>query len=312
MSDIHSTPEGAAPLGAQGPAGDLIKDATTQSFAVDVMDASQQTPVIVDFWAPWCGPCKQLTPILEKVVQQAQGAVRLVKMNIDEHPEIAQQLRVQSIPAVFAFKNGQPVDGFMGALPESQIKRFVETLLGGALAPTQAEQMLEAGAAAMDAGDIGAAAQAFAAVLQEDRENPKAIAGLARCYIASNDLDRATEVLGLAEGKLADDPDITGATAALEIARSGPAEPEIDLSPLLAKLEANPKDHETRIEVAIALNAAGDRVGATDHLIESIRLDRAWNEEAARTQLLQFFEAWGPMDEATQAGRRKLSSVLFS
>ncbi|MGD1934803.1 MAG: thioredoxin [Candidatus Phaeomarinobacter sp.] len=311
MSDIHSasgTPESVAQPGAS----DLIKDATTQTFAVDVLDASQQAPVIVDFWAPWCGPCKQLTPMLEKVVQQAQGAVRLVKMNIDEHPEVAQQLRVQSIPAVFAFKNGQPVDGFMGALPESQIKRFVETLLGGELAPTQAEQMLEAGAAAIEAGDIGAAAQAFAAVLQEDRENPKAIAGLARCYIESNDLERATEVLGLAEGKLADEPDIKGAIAALEIAKSGPQEADGDLAPLLAKVDANPADHEARIELAIALNAGGDREAATDHLVESIRRDRAWNDEAARSQLLQFFEAWGQMDEATQAGRRKLSSVLFS
>ncbi len=311
MSDIHSTP-GTPDSQIQPAASDLIKDATTQTFAVDVLDASQQTPVIVDFWAPWCGPCKQLTPVLEKVVQQAQGAVRLVKMNIDEHPEVAQQLRVQSIPAVFAFKNGQPVDGFMGALPESQIKRFVETLLGGELAPTQAEQMLDAGNAALEAGDIGAAAQAFAAVLQEDRENPKAISGLARCYIESSDLDRATEVLGLAEGKLAEDADIKGAVAALELARSGPADAGDDLAPLTAKVEADPADHQARIDLAIALNAAGDRDGAIDHLVESIRRDRGWNEEAARTQLLQLFEAWGPMDEATQAGRRKLSSVLFS
>jgi len=314
MSDIHGGPPepgGGAPATPAG-SDDLIKDATTQSFAADVLDASMQTPVIVDFWAPWCGPCKQLTPILEKVVQQAQGAVRLVKMNIDDHPEVAQQLRVQSIPAVFAFKGGQPVDGFMGALPESQIKRFVEALAGGALAPTPAEQMLEAAAAAMEAGDIGAAAQAFAAVLQEDRANPKAIAGLARCYIQTGDLDRATEVLALAEGPLADDPDVKGAKAALEIAASGPAEPDNDLAPLIAKLEADPADHAARIELAIALNAAGDREGATDHLVESVRRDRAWNEEAARNQLLQFFEAWGPMDDATKDGRRKLSSVLFS
>lgn len=291
---------------------DLIKDATTQSFAADVLDASAQTPVIVDFWAPWCGPCKQLTPVLEKVVQQAQGAVRLVKMNIDEHPEVAQQLRVQSIPAVFAFKNGQPVDGFMGALPESQIKQFVETLTGGALAPTQAEQMLEAAGAAMEAGDIGTAAQAYAAVLQEDRENPRAIAGLARCYIETADLDRAAEVLNLAQGPLADDADVKGALAALELAQAGAAVPQDDLAPLIAKVEADPADHESRIELAIALNAAGDREGATDQLVESIRRDRAWNDEAARAQLLQLFEAWGPMDDATQAGRRKLSSVLFS
>ncbi len=310
MSDIlGSNPSQAAPA---APAGDLIKDATTQTFPVDVLDASMQVPVIVDFWAPWCGPCKQLTPILEKVVQQAAGAVRLVKMNIDEHPEIAQQLRVQSIPAVFAFKSGQPVDGFMGALPESQIKRFVEALAGGALEPTQAEQMLEAAAAAVEAGDLGAAAQAFAAVLQEDRENLKAIAGLARCYTETGDLERAAEVLTLAPPSAAEDQDIKGAQAALELAQSGPAEPQADLAPLEARIATDPKDHEARIELAIALNAAGNREAATDHLIESIRLERAWNDEAARTQLLQFFEAWGPMDEATQAGRRKLSSVLFS
>ena len=293
-------------------AGDLIKDTTTQTFAADVLEASMQTPVIVDFWAPWCGPCKQLTPIIEKVVQQAQGAVKLVKMNIDEHPEVAQQLRVQSIPAVFAFKNGQPVDGFMGALPESQVKRFVEALAGGALAPTQAEQMLEAGQAALDAGDIGAAAQAFAAVLQEDRENPKAIAGLARCYIESGDHDRAAEVLGLAEGKLAEDPDVKGAAAALEVARSGAATANDDLAPLQAAVEADPANHQARFDLAVALNASGDREGATDHLVEIVRRERKWNDEAAREQLVQFFEAWGPMDDATKAGRRKLSAVLFS
>ncbi|WP_422364316.1 thioredoxin [Pyruvatibacter mobilis] len=293
-------------------AGDLIKDTTTQTFAADVLEASMQTPVIVDFWAPWCGPCKQLTPIIEKVVQQAQGAVKLVKMNIDEHPEVAQQLRVQSIPAVFAFKNGQPVDGFMGALPESQVKRFVEALAGGALAPTQAEQMLEAGQAALDAGDIGAAAQAFAAILQEDRENPKAIASLARCYIESGDHDRAAEVLGLAEGKLAEDPDVKGAAAALEVARSGAATANDDLAPLQAAVEADPANHQARFDLAVALNAAGDREGATDHLVEIVRRERKWNDEAAREQLVQFFEAWGPMDDATKAGRRKLSAVLFS
>ncbi len=312
ISGIGSPPDDAPKVQAPGGAADLIKDATTQTFATDVLDASAHTPVIVDFWAPWCGPCKQLTPILEKVVQQAGGAVRLVKMNIDDHPEVAQQLRVQSIPAVFAFKNGQPVDGFMGALPESQIKRFVEALAGGALEPTRSEQMLEAAAQALDAGDIGTAAQAFAAVLQEERENPKAIAGLARCYIASGDHDRADEVLGLAQGNAANDPDIAGARAALELAQAGPAAPEIDLAPLHAKLEADPNDHATRLELAVALNAVGDRSAATDQLIESVRRDRAWNDEAARAQLLQFFEAWGPMDEATQAGRRKLSSVLFS
>ncbi len=319
MSDILGGMGGGgnAPQAAGGPeanagAGDLIKDTTAQTFAADVLDASMDVPVIVDFWAPWCGPCKQLTPILEKVVTQAGGAVRLVKMNIDEHPQVAQQLRVQSIPAVFAFKNGQPVDGFMGALPESQVKRFVEALSGGALEPTQAEQLLEAAHQAMEAGDIGTAGQAYAAVLQEDRENPKAIGGLARCYLEAGDAAKAAEVLELAQGPNADHPDVAGARAAVELAQSGPAEPAADLAPLRQKVEADPADHEARIELAIALNKAGERDEAADQLLESIRRDRKWNDEAARTQLLQFFEAWGPMDEATQRARRKLSSVLFS
>lgn len=317
MSEILGGPGAAAPSGSSGDSGGggangLIKDTTTQTFAADVLDASMETPVIVDFWAPWCGPCKQLTPVLEKVVTQAAGKVRLVKMNIDEHPEVAQQLRVQSIPAVFAFKNGQPVDGFMGALPESQVKRFVEALSGGALEPTRAEQLLDAAAAAMEAGDTASAGQAYAAVLQEDRANPKAIAGLARCYLEMGDTARAGEVLGLAEGPLADDPDVKGARAALDLADAGPAEPAADLAPLRARVEADPDDHQARIDLAVALNAAGARDEAADQLLESVRRDRKWNDEAARAQLLQFFEAWGPMDEATKSARRKLSSLLFS
>jgi len=314
MSDgLAGNFDGTPAAGGQpAAADDIIKDTTTQTFAADVLEASTATPVIVDFWAPWCGPCKQLTPILEKVVRQAGGAVRLVKMNIDENPEVAQQLRVQSIPAVFAFKNGQPVDGLIGAVPESQVKRFVEALAGGALQPTPSEQLLEAAAAAMEAGDIGAAAQAFAAALQHDRTNPAAIAGLARCYIETGDLERAEDVLALAQDEAAAHPDVKGALAALELAKTGPAAPDSDLSALFARLDTNPADHETRFELALALNAAGDRTQATDQLVEIVRRDRAWNDDAARTQLLQFFEAWGAMDPASQAGRRKLSSVLFS
>ena len=319
MSDIDGIggigSSAGAPAGSSGgaaAAGALIRDTTAHTFAADVLDASMEVPVIVDFWAPWCGPCKQLTPVLEKVVTQAGGKVRLVKMNIDEHPQVAQQLRVQSIPAVFAFKNGQPVDGFMGALPESQVKRFVEALAGGALAPTRAEQLLEAAAAAMEAGDIAAAGQAYAAILQDDEASPAAIAGLARCYLEMGDTARAREVLGLAQGPLADDPDIKGAAAALDLAEAGGGKEIIDVSPLRARIEADPDDHQARIDLAVALAAGGDRDAAADELLESISRERTWNEEAARAQLLQFFEAWGPMDEATQRARRKLSSLLFS
>lgn len=300
------------PGGPGSPGGsDLIKDTTTQTFVADVLDASMEVPVIVDFWAPWCGPCKQLTPVLERVVTQAGGKVKLVKMNIDEHPEVAQQLRVQSIPAVFAFKNGQPIDGFMGALPESQVKRFVEALSGGALEPTPTEQILEAAEAALTEGDAATAAQAYGAVLQDDPANAKAIAGMARSYLQLGEPQRAREVLALATGPLAEDADIKGAKAALELAEEGAGDDQ-EIAALRARVEADPDDHQARLDLAVALAAAGRRDEAADMLLESIRRDRTWNEEAARNQLLKFFEAWGPMDEATQRARRKLASILFS
>jgi putative thioredoxin len=302
------------PIIGQGTAGSgsmdgLIIDTTTQNFARDVLEVSRQVPVIVDFWAPWCGPCKQLTPILENAVKAARGAVRLVKMNIDEEPEVAQQLRVQSIPAVFAFKNGQPVDGFMGALPESQIKAFIARLVGD-LGPSPAEELVAMGREAFEAGDLSRAAQAFAQAAQEEPGNPAAVAGLARCYIKAGDFDRAKQTLALVRPDARNDPEFTAAEAALSLAEK--AADLGDIGELQARIEANPKDHQARFDLALALNARGDREGAVEQLLISIEYDRNWNEEAARKQLVEFFDAYGPKDEVTLSGRRRLSSILFS
>ena len=290
-------------------AGDLIVDTTTRDFGRDVIEASRHVPVIVDFWAPWCGPCKQLTPILENAVKAARGAVKLVKMNIDEEPEVAQQLRVQSIPAVFAFKNGQPVDGFMGAMPESQVKAFIARLAGDT-GPSPAEELIEIGREAFDAGDLSRAAQAFAQAAQEEPGNPAAVAGLARCYIAAGDLDRARQTLALVRPDARNDAEIAAAEAALSLAEK--AGDLGDIAELQAKVEANPKDHQARFDLALALNARGDREGAVDQLLISIEYDRNWNDQAARKQLVEFFDAYGPKDEITLSGRRRLSSILFS
>lgn len=294
----------------QAAAGDLIKDATQDTFMADVIEASRQVPVIVDFWADWCGPCKQLTPVLEKAVTAAKGTVRLVKVNVDENREIAAQLRVQSLPTVYAFKDGRPIDAFMGALPESQIKSFIEKITGSAVGPSDEEMLLEAGQQALEAEDFEAAAGAFSGVLQADPENLPAIAGLARALIGTGDLAGAEQILAqVPEGK-ENDSDISSARAALEIAAT-PVDSE-EITALSAKLKADEKDHQSRIDLAIALNAAGRSEEAMEHLLTSIRQDRSWNEEAARKQLLQFFEAWGHADERTVAGRRQLSSILFS
>lgn len=295
--------------GGMAGAGDLIVDTTTRDFGRDVIEASRHVPVIVDFWAPWCGPCKQLTPILENAVKAARGAVKLVKMNIDDEPEIAQQLRVQSIPAVFAFKNGQPVDGFMGAMPESQVKAFIARLAGDT-GPSPAEELIEIGREAFEAGDLSRAAQAFAQAAQEEPGNPAAVAGLARCYIAAGDLDRAKQTLALVRPDARNDPEIAAAQAALSLAEK--AGDLGDIADLQAKVEANPKDHQARFDLALALNARGDREGAVDQLLISIEYDRNWNEQAARKQLVEFFDAYGPKDEITLSGRRRLSSILFS
>ncbi len=299
---------GAAP--AAKAAANLIKDSDTKNFMADVIEASRQQPVIVDFWAPWCGPCKQLGPAIEKVVKQANGKVKLVKINVDENQQLAAQMRVQSIPAVFAFVNGQPVDGFMGALPESQIKQFVDRLGGqGSMAEEIAAAMAEA-EAAFTAGDFQTASDIYMQVVQADREHAGALAGLARCQIATGELDNAKATLALVPPAKKNDPAVLSAQAALDLALNPVDLREVGRLKLV--VDANPGDLQARIDFAVALNAAGDRTGAIDQLISAIKKDRAWNDGAARKQLVKFFEAWGPKDDATLAGRRKLSSVLFS
>jgi putative thioredoxin len=290
------------------PDADLIKNTTTKDFMRDVVDASRTVPVLVDFWAPWCGPCRQLTPLLEKAVRAAKGAVKLVKLNIDEHPQIPGQMGVQSIPAVFAFQDGRPVDGFMGALPESRIKSFIARLIGDESADATAD--LDAADEALAAGDANSAAQAFAEALQKDAENARAAAGLAKCYIKTGDLDRAEQTLALVPPAKADSAAVASARASLELARKAASAGDVDS--LRAKLAANPNDTQSRFDLAVALNAKGDRQGALDELLTIIRKDRAFNDDAARKQLLQLFDAWGPSDPATISGRQRLSSLLFA
>ncbi len=298
---------GAAP---QSGAGDLIKDTTTEAFVADVIEASKEQPVLVDFWAPWCGPCKTLTPILESAVLAAKGAVKLVKMNIDEHPQIAGQLGVQSIPAVFAFKNGRPADGFMGALPEGQVKAFIDRLLGDAAPGADLAQILDAADAAAVDGKLDDAGGAYSAVLREEPENLRAIAGLTQVFVAKDDLDNARKVFAMVPEGAAGDAAIAGARAALELAEK--ADELGEAGELMARVEASPDDHQARFDLAMALNARGEKLEAAKALIEIVRRDREWNEDGARKQLLQFFEAWGPKDPATQEGRRLLSAVLFA
>jgi putative thioredoxin len=286
----------------------LIKNTTTKDFLRDVIEASREVPVLVDFWAPWCGPCRQLTPILEKAVRAAKGAVRLVKLNIDEQPQIPGQMGVQSIPAVFAFQDGRPVDGFMGALPESRVNDFIARLIGDSAGGTAAD--LEAAEAALSAGDVNSAAQLFGEVLQKDRENAQALAGLAKCYIKTGDLVRAEQTLALVPPAKADSSPVASARAALELARKTPAAGDIET--LRAKLAADPKDPQARFDLALALNAKGDRSGALDELLAVVAKNRGWNDDAARKQLLQLFDAWGPADPSTIAGRQRLSSLLFA
>ena len=287
---------------------DLIKNTTTKDFMRDVVEASREVPVLVDFWAPWCGPCRQLTPLLEKAVRAAKGAVKLVKMNIDEHPQIPGQMGVQSIPAVFAFQDGKPVDGFMGALPEARIKSFIARLIGDESADAAAD--LDAADEALAAGDANTAAQAFAEALQKDAENDRAAAGLAKCYIKTGDLTRAEQTLALVPPAKADSAAVASARASLELARK--AANAGDAESLRAKLAANPNDSQSRFDLAVALNAKGDRQGALDELLTIIRKDRAFNDDAARKQLLQLFDAWGASDPATISGRQRLSSLLFA
>jgi len=286
-----------------------IKDATTATFMQDVVDASAQIPVIVDFWAPWCGPCKQLGPLLEKVVTEANGAVRLVKVDIDQSPEVAQSLRVQSIPAVFAFKNGQPVDGFVGALPESQIRAFVAKLVGGPVESPIA-QALEQAKALVEGGELGAASALFNQILSQEPGNPAALAGLARCYLATDNADKARQLLADLDDAQRADPDVASVLSALDLAEQGAEAGAPD--ELEARVAADANDHQARFDLAVALYGAGQRERAIDALLEIIRRDREWNDQAARKQLLKFFDAMGATDPLTLSGRRGLSSILFS
>jgi putative thioredoxin len=300
---------GAAPkANSEGAAagGEWIKDGTDASFMADVIEASRQQPVIVDFWATWCGPCRQLTPALEAAVNAAKGAVRLVKIDIDKNPAYAGQLRVQSVPTVYAFVDGQPVDGFTGAQPESQIKAFISRLAGPA-GPSELDEILAMAKESMELGDVGGAAQAYAQVLQLDPENLKATGGLARCYLIGGDVEQARRIADMAPAD-AKDPDLESVRAALTLASDAPSE----TAGLEQRLAADPGDHEARFELAQALAGRGDLAAAADHLLDIIGRDRAWNDEAARKQLLTVFEAAGPTSEVAKAGRRRLSSILFS
>ena len=292
------------------PASDgLIKETSTKEFVKDVIEESKRQPVLIDFWAPWCGPCKQLTPILEKVVKSAKGKVKLVKMNIDEHPAIPGQMGIQSIPAVIAFVNGQPADGFLGALPESQVLAFIERLTKGAVGAEE-KDLLQAAEAALAKKDFTGAADIFAQVLAEDSTNITALAGLAHCYVATGSIEQAKQTLAMVPENKRSDSAVAAARAAVELAEQSKSLGPI--AELEQKVSANPTDFQARFDLALALNAKGRRSDALDHLIEIVKRNRKWNDDGARKQLVQLFDAWGPTDEATINGRRRLSSILFS
>jgi putative thioredoxin len=307
---------GGARPAANG-AGALIKESDTKGFVADVIEGSQQVPVIVDFWATWCGPCKQLGPALEKAVTEAKGAVRLVKIDVDKNQQLAQQMRIQSIPAVYAFFQGRPVDGFVGALPDSQIKSFVAKVaeLGGAeLGPSPIDEAVEQADQALEAGDHGTASAVYNQVLAHEADNLPALAGLTRALTAAGELKRAREVIARVPADKKSDPALAPllakATAALELAEQAQGAAG-QLGELQAKVAADPNDHQARHDLALALYAAGEQERALDELLEIVQRNRAWNEEAARRQLVKFFDALGPAHPLTLSARRRLSSLLF-
>ena len=295
--------------GTMAAAESVVKETTTQGFIKDVIEASKKQPVLVDFWAPWCGPCKQLTPILEKAVKSAKGKVKLAKMNIDEHPAIPGQMGIQSIPAVIAFSNGQPVDGFMGALPESQVMAFLERLTKGAVGAEERD-LMKAADEALAAGDTAGAANLYGQLLTQDSGNIAALAGLARCYVLTGALEQAKQTLAMVPEGKRNETAVAAARAALEVAEQAKAVGPID--ELEKKVATNPLDHQARFDLATALNAKGKRNEAANHLLEIVKRDRKWNDDGARKQLVQFFEAWGFTDPSTVEGRKRLSSILFS
>ncbi|HEV7353093.1 MAG TPA: co-chaperone YbbN [Brevundimonas sp.] len=288
---------------------DLIKEGSDASFMTDVVEASRRQPVIVDFWAPWCGPCRTLGPALEKAVRAARGAVKMVKIDVDRNPAYAGQLRVQSIPTVYAFVNGQPVDGFQGSIPESQIKAFIDKLTGGSSADADLAQLLSLGAESLSLQDWGGAAQAYAEVLSMDPENVKAIAGLAKVYLATGDADQARQTLAMAGDS--QDPDVQSARAQIRLLEAG-AGAAGETAALRAKVAADPADHAARFELARALASTGELKAAVDELLTIVQADREWNEQAARRELLTIFEAAGGGSDIARDGRRRLSSILFA
>lgn len=289
----------------------LIKDTTTRTFVQDVIEESKRQPVLIDFWAPWCGPCRQLTPVIEKAVTAAKGKVKLVKMNIDENPEIPGQMGIQSIPAVIAFVNGQPADGFMGAVPESQVNAFIDKLTAGmpGAEPTAAELLQEAEAILAE-GDPATAASIYGEVIAADAGNIAAIAGLARCYVETGAIEQAKQTLELVPAAKREDAAVKAVQAKIDLVEQASALGPV--TELEQKVAANPLDHQARFDLAIALNGANQRSEATGHLLEIVKRDRKWDDDGARKQLIQFFDAWGPTDEATVDGRRRLSTILFS
>ena len=297
---------GDAPIGAEA----LVKDVTDATFEADVINVSREVPVIVDFWAPWCGPCKQLTPALEAAVQAKKGKVRLAKVNVDENQVFASQLRVQSIPAVFAIHNGQPIDGFMGAVTGSEVQAFIDRIVEAAGGNAGLHDALDAADEMLTEGAVADAAQTFAAILQEDPENARAMGGLVRAYIALGDLDNARAFLAGIPPTLASDPAITAAAAELDL-RAASAETG-EVAQLRAAVQADENDHLARLDLAMALAGANDNEGAIDELLELFRRDREWNEEAAKTQLIKIFDMLGPKDPLAQKGRRRLSSMVFA